>query len=326
MFQISLIIPSIASLLLFETASTGTVGYFDSGSCVDPSGLAECYETAAIEWSKCVNNTCAGQNIDCDNVCSCVQTQNQLNCAGQHCWNQVYSCEYQETAGDIAAYCLNPRLHEIPFYPPPDNAPASCSCNLGRLLTSLYQTSNETETCGANGAEVVQELTPDEIETFTRACTCCSESAMLSAFWAVCPNTDPALLGINDIYGSLIANDEDWSTCATDMKALPCYSKLGFTPPGNSSGTFFEPNDFPTNGTATTSNIAGTITSPVSGTLYTWTYNGVERIVTVASADATPTSTTGTGGSGDKKNDAPSTVSGLLPISYGLLFLINKII
>lgn len=94
MFQISLIIPSIASLLLFETASTGTVGYFDSGSCVDPSGLAECYETAAIEWSKCVNNTCAGQNIDCDNVCSCVQTQNQLNCAGQHCWNQVNISTY----------------------------------------------------------------------------------------------------------------------------------------------------------------------------------------------------------------------------------------
>lgn len=111
------------------------------------------------------------------------------------------------------------------------------------------------------------------------------------------------------------------------MKALPCYSKLGFTPPGgNSSGTFFEPNYFPTNGTATTSNIAGTITSPVNGTLYTWTYNGVERTVTIASADATPTSTTGTGGSGDKKNDAPSIVSRLLPISYGLLFLINMII
>ncbi|KAI1090483.1 hypothetical protein F5B19DRAFT_463213 [Rostrohypoxylon terebratum] len=323
MFRISFTIASIASFSLSKTVLAATVGYFNSESCADPSGLAECYESASIEWSNCVNNTCAGQNIDCDNVCSCVQTQSQLDCAGKHCWNQVYSCEYQETAGDIATYCLNPRLHEIPFYPPPDNAPGSCSCNLGRLLTSVYQTSNETETCGANGAEVVQGLTTGEIQTFTRACTCCSESAMLSAYWAVCPNTDPALLGINEIYESLIANDEDWPTCATDMEAFPCYSKLGFTPPGgNSSGTFYEPNHFPSNGTETVSNIAGSITSPVSGTMYTWTYNGVERTVTVASVDATPTSTTGTDGSGDKKSGAPSRASVFLPISCGLLFLI----
>ncbi|KAI0887858.1 uncharacterized protein GGS22DRAFT_197765 [Annulohypoxylon maeteangense] len=329
MVKLPQITTSIVTVFSIKIVSATTVGYFDSESCVDPSGVAECYENAAVEWSSCVNVTCAGQNIDCINVCSCVQTQKQLDCAGQHCWNQVYSCEYQQTAGDIATNCLNPHLDQIPFYPPPDNAPGSCSCNLGKLLTSLYRTSNEIETCGANGEDIVGQLTSnDEIQIFARACTCCSESAMLSAFWAVCPNTDPSLLGINEIYDSLIANDKDWATCATDMDAFPCYSKLGYTPPGgNSSGTFYEPNDFPQNGTATTSNIAGSITTPVSGAVYTWTYNGVERPITVASADAKPTNTAGANSSGseDKKNNAPSTVPGLLFISYGLVLLVDKI-
>ncbi|KAI1456995.1 hypothetical protein F4805DRAFT_203505 [Annulohypoxylon moriforme] len=329
MVSLSLAI-TIFTVLSMQTVSAATVGYFDSESCVDPSGLSECYENAAVEWSSCANITCAGQNIDCIDVCSCVQTQNQLACAGQHCWNQVYGCEYQQTAGDIATYCIKPHLDQIPFYPPPDNAPGSCSCNLGKLLTSLYQTSGETETCGANGEEIVSQLTSnDEIQIFTRACTCCSESGILSAFWAVCPNTDPSLLGINDIYDSLIENDEDWATCGTDMDAFPCYSKLGYTPPGgNGSGTFYEPNDFPPNGTATTSNIAGSITSPVNGATYTWTYNGVERTITVASADAKPTNTAGATntGSDDKKNDAPLMVPGLSLIGFVLSFMIGIVI
>lgn len=51
----------------------------------------------------------------------------------------MYSCEYQMTAGDIATYCLKPRLEDIPLYPPPDDTPGSCSCNMGKLLVSLYR-------------------------------------------------------------------------------------------------------------------------------------------------------------------------------------------
>ncbi|KAI1252378.1 hypothetical protein MGN70_006953 [Eutypa lata] len=100
------------------------------------------------------------------------------------------SCEYQETAGDIATYCLNPDLEGIPFYPPPDDAPGACSCNLGKLLTSIYQTSAETESCGANGEEIVSGLTSnDEIQTFSEACICCSQSATQSAADATPPPT-----------------------------------------------------------------------------------------------------------------------------------------
>ncbi|RYP24496.1 hypothetical protein DL765_000516 [Monosporascus sp. GIB2] len=111
-----------------------------------------------------------------------------------------------------------------------------------------------------------------------------------STFWEVCPNTNPSLLGADEIYQSLVAQDENWPRCAEYMGAFPCGSTLGFTPPGgDGSGAFYEPGRFPPNGTATTSNIAGSITSPVSGATYTWTYNGVPRTVTVVSADARPT-------------------------------------
>ena len=77
---------------------------------------------------------------------------------------------------------MSPELDQIPFYPPPDNAPGSCSCNMGKLLTSMYRTSAETETCGANGEAILNQITSnDEIQVFSRACICCSQSATLSA-------------------------------------------------------------------------------------------------------------------------------------------------
>ncbi|RYP77099.1 hypothetical protein DL771_001389 [Monosporascus sp. 5C6A] len=85
---------------------------------------------------------------------------------------------------------------------------------------------------------------------------------------------------------------------------FPCGSTLGFTPPGRGdSGTFYEPGNFPPKGTATASNIAGSITSPVGGATYTWTYNSIRRTVTVVSADAKPTAT---GEAGEDAADSDS--------------------
>ena len=115
--------------------------------------------------------------------------------------------------------------------------------------------------------------------------------------------------------------------CGQFMDEYPCGSVIGFTPPGgDETGNFYEPDDFPENGTATTSNIAGEITSPVSGTIYTWTYNDLERTVTVVSADAQATPTGGSNGeesngeeqSEDKgkdteNKDKPDAASGTMP-------------
>ncbi|KAI1799908.1 hypothetical protein F4811DRAFT_541855 [Daldinia bambusicola] len=347
------------SSILFTAAvttaavSAAQVGYFNSESCVDPSGLEQCYADADTLLSDCVTSNCKGQSIDCINICHCINTENQIDCAGRHCWNQVYSCEYQQTAGEIATYCLNPDLEAIPFFPPPDNAPGSCSCNVAKVLISIYRTVAETETCGANGEEIASQLgSLDEIQHFSRACQCCSQSGMLSAFSEICPNTDPSLLGMNEIYNSLVASDEDWPMCAAYMEEYPCVSKLGYTPPGDdNSAVFYEPGKFPSNGTATTSNIAGSITSPVSGATYSWTYDNLVQTVTVVSAESRPTNAAGAddegnGGSesdsandedkggnsgsgtdtGDKKNMAPSAISGLLPAVCGLFVLLIAIL
>ena len=64
-------------------------GYFESESCTDTSGFEQCYEDADLKYTNCVNEYCKDQNIYCMDVCSCVQTQDQLDCAGAHCWNQA---------------------------------------------------------------------------------------------------------------------------------------------------------------------------------------------------------------------------------------------
>ncbi|RYP52815.1 hypothetical protein DL768_002064 [Monosporascus sp. mg162] len=157
---------------------------------------------------------------------------------------------------------------------------------------------DELDTCGTHGEEIAGQLTStDELQVFGQACMCCAESAYLSTFWEVCPSTDPSLLGADEIYQSLVVQDENWPQCTEYMEAFPCASTLGFTPPGgDDSGTFYEPGNFPPNGTATTSNIASSITSPVSGATYTWTYNSIPRTVTVVSGDAKPTATGEAGG------------------------------
>ncbi|KAG4216889.1 hypothetical protein PC116_g34630 [Phytophthora cactorum] len=75
--------------LTTAAVSAAQVGYFNSESCVDPSGLEQCYAEADAMLADCVNENCKGQNIDCINVCHCINTENKINCAGAHCWNQV---------------------------------------------------------------------------------------------------------------------------------------------------------------------------------------------------------------------------------------------
>lgn len=176
---------AIAAALIAGPALAATAGYFESEVCADPSGFEQCYGDAEALYASCVDDHCDNNeaNIDCFNVCSCLRTYNELDCAGAHCWNQVYSCEYQATVGDLVTYCPKPDLESVPFYPPPDTgAPAACSCNLGKLMISQLRTSAEGETCGAHGTEIVNGLTSEEeLDTFAKACICCLQSGMVSA-------------------------------------------------------------------------------------------------------------------------------------------------
>ncbi|KAJ5205325.1 hypothetical protein N7491_004052, partial [Penicillium cf. griseofulvum] len=104
-------------------------------NCVNNScagGGQECYNSCGGSTS-CMNEKCPGLGIDCIKACECEKSALQINCAGQSCWNQVYFCEYQSTATDFLNVCLNPNQDGLPYWLTPDDAPDSCSCNLGKV-------------------------------------------------------------------------------------------------------------------------------------------------------------------------------------------------
>lgn len=129
----------------------------------------------------------------------------------------------------------------------------------------------------------------------------------MARFYNVCPKTDPSQLGINSVYDALVSKDENWSNCAEYIKAHPC-EELGFAPPGDKSAEFYAPGNFPENGTQTLSNVAGAITSPVSGAVYTYTLRESATVISVASAKAKPTDKGGNskGSDGDTIGDGKS--------------------
>lgn len=61
-------------------------------------------------------------------------------------------------------------------------------------------------------------------------------------------------------------NNWAWDKCDATLDRTNC-RKIGFTDP---SDKFYQPGDFPANGTSTLHNIAGTVTAPPSGTVFTW--------------------------------------------------------
>jgi hypothetical protein len=84
--------------------------------------------------------------------------------------------------------------------------------------------------------------------------------------------------------------DKNWEKCSAFIEKYPCDDMLGMSPPaGGKSDDFYVHGEFPANGSQTLYN-TGTISSPVSGATYTYSYfDGAPRVVTVASADARPT-------------------------------------
>ncbi|KAI9151362.1 hypothetical protein HJFPF1_08564 [Paramyrothecium foliicola] len=296
-----MLVQSTALLGSVALAGAAKVGYFDSENCVDTAGMEACYATAESSWAECIANaTCRDAEDYCERDCSCTRTQEQMNCAASHCWDRAYSCEYQLTVGDLETWCSTPDYSNIPFYPPPNDAPGSCSCNYLRLLTSYHRAWEELGTCGRKEPELAENLVAEDASTadsdlFSNACICCGTSAELSAsFYEACPSTDFVSLPLGHFFESLKETFVEWQWCGDAMAKLSCGPEgFDFTPPGgNSSASFYRPNDFPASGTLTTSNLAGVITSPISGETFTWTHENNVHAVTVASADARPTGET----------------------------------
>jgi len=106
----------------------------------------------------------------------------------------------------------------------------------------------------------------------------------------ICPNTDPKLIGLDAILNA-VAPYYPWSGCVNSLNQFNCVTDLDFVPP-LSNGSVYNPNDLPASGTQSLTNIAGEVTSPASGSIFSYTAIGQEFTVTALSIGALEITTT----------------------------------
>jgi hypothetical protein len=110
----------------------------------------------------------------------------------------------------------------------------------------------------------------------------------------ICPNTDPTLIGLTALLNAL-APYYPWPKCVDSLNQFNCVTDLHFEPP-LSTGAVYNPTDLPASGTRTLSNIAGEVTSPASGSVFSYAAIGQEFTVTARSINAFEATTTSQNG------------------------------
>lgn len=123
-----------------------------------------------------------------------------------------------------------------------------------------------------------------------------------SRVYDTCPNTEPSTIDAEYWFNRLM-DEKDWSSCRSILDDYDCVEDLGYGAE-NAGGThkYYKPGESPKNGTETLSNTNGVISTPISGTSFTWDYStDVHTViakstdyVATASAAVTPASTTDT--------------------------------
>lgn len=88
----------------------------------------------------------------------------------------MYSCEYQALVADMTETCLNVDINEIPFFPAPDDAAGSCSCNNENIMIAQSALTGGFEAC----QEHLSDKGPAGINEMNAHCQCCGSSAALS--------------------------------------------------------------------------------------------------------------------------------------------------
>ncbi|KAF2716230.1 hypothetical protein K431DRAFT_316689 [Polychaeton citri CBS 116435] len=169
---------------------------------------------------------------------------------------QVYSCGYQQQVLSFLDSCSLAST-PIPYWPAPDNAPDSCSCNYGSALNELQDSVWAESNCTSSAAGA-DAYDPD----FT-PCTCCGYSAAVSTLNSMCPGVN--LSDFTNYYSTF-----DFDTSCSNMDLTQCSTLMTYEPP---SSTFYSPNNLPDSGNETPSpvNTGTSITSPISGSVVMWT-------------------------------------------------------
>ncbi|KAJ7635810.1 hypothetical protein DFH06DRAFT_1100396 [Mycena polygramma] len=306
---------ALLAALFTVTASVSSTPSFPAGTpsgvgCVDPQGLVDCYSSNVDQATSCVasaKNTCSGDNLDvCEVGCANYQLAANVGCWLQHCWNQVYSCDFQatvvtyiDTADRIASTV------DIPFYPPPTDAPGGCSCNLGQVYELLSEAAIAEDPCIAyvnDGTAVAAD------------CTCCMLSAPISNIIHTCPKSDLSLLSVSTLIQSLAkdAQQDSPDSCKSALGSNnTCASQFNITI--DDGATYLNPAALPSGvpGSEPLSTLSGSVTTlPGPQTITLELFPGYSSVIALASFDAQkvtqtapPTaSPTSTGGSQSKPN------------------------
>lgn len=97
---------------------------------------------------------------------------------------QVYSCGYDQLVTTMVESCVHREtdLDAIPYFPAPDSAPGSCSCNQGKLyLTQLKILDHQNATI--TNTTTFEEITdPDEQRLYLKSTQCCTNAYLQSSY------------------------------------------------------------------------------------------------------------------------------------------------
>lgn len=297
----SISVIAAAALFIGSTLAQNATTISATG-CVDPSSMSSCLSAASTALSTCINEA-AGVDAIIE-ACQWQEWIEEMVCYQASCWNKAYSCEYQYLVSEYKAERLADET--IPFYPPPDNAPGGCSCNLGEVFTNLTGSIDAVGNCDQYTTSFTDDLS---------ICQCCAYSAGVSAFYGICPNTSPNGLGLTTFESSIADGYENIAGTCANLTADVC-ATYGFWSADN--GTFLDPANLPSGGTQSLSTTAGpsSLTTPPAGATITWTALSQTFTVTASAYNAknvaagSTSTATGTAAAGGSASQSTATTTG----------------
>ncbi|KAJ9637614.1 hypothetical protein, variant [Exophiala oligosperma] len=198
--------------------------------------------------------------------------------------------------------CATAKL-PVPYFPAPDDATDACSCNLGKVHMAVVDAIQETATCSNNANSGDASSNVQQIQ----GCNCCEISGALSSIFEICPNTDPTLVGLSRISDLETELNTPFSSCGQYLETYDCISSLSYSLDGVS--TYLKPSDPLQTGTETLSNGPGTVTTPASGQVFSYTNGGDGVVYTITAATGAAEVAATTHGTGSAQSGTDSTAS-----------------
>lgn len=294
--------PAVAALSMSQIA----------GQCADASGFSSCWSTMQTMTEQCYEKFCEGEggcdadsdscpssDPNCATNCACVAYEQMIQCALVHCWNMVRSCQYQNLAINAAMNCPTALGTDspfagstnwiyIPYFPSSSTLPGACSCDIGFVYLIQRGSSNMAITCDSSATSSADDT----------LCGCCRDAVQVSAFYDICPDTDPAAVMADMPQFNLAEYVANAAACnnalAADTNTTAVCVAEGFDNPSVWGGTYsdlYTPANLPSNGTDLLSNGADAITTPAYDTIVWYLGNGLSTQTAIAVTTGSPSTT-----------------------------------